>query len=340
MNREELLRKIEELSIDDVKKEKMTKLLAQLLSEDGLLVLQGSNVSPSAETGKRLYFQATLIGYDQDAMRRKWIRFKEGTFEKAHKKFIGRPLLAFHKHDKIPIGSITDTWMENKEVKCIAWTDDVKTQLAIKNGKLIELSAGFLPTDWSIEEDEESKELIFEIGDLDPAEASVVVFPAYANAKIEKFWEEGEKEMKEDIQVKDEVKDDVEEKLSAKAQIEEVKAEVKETTDKEDFTELDAERLKLQQEIKLLEKEKILTKFALKEKDKEFVREYNKKYDLSEEDFEKLVNEFVEKYDAEKDKGKLPQSQREEIKDDKTRRSDKAKELAEKHIEEKYGKKK
>ena len=66
--------------------------------------------------------------------------------------------------------------------------------------------------------------------------------------------------------------------------------------------------------------------------------EYDKKYNLSEEDFEKLVNEIVEKYEAEKDKGKLPQSQRDEIKDDKAERSDKAKELALEHIKQKYGK--
>jgi len=320
----ELIKKLEKLSMDEKRKKLIKELLVKLSNEDGIMTLTGKKVKPSIKAGERMPFKATLIGYDREALRNDVIRFKEGVLEEAN--FAGRPLLSFHKHDKIPIGKIVEDWMENGEKKIIAWTDDEETKLAIETGKLMELSAGFLP-DLELNYDEKEKNWFLSVNKVDPAEASVVVFPAYAKAEIEKFWvEEKEKEkVKEELPEK-------EEKLEKKIETAE-----EEQKDEDELVKLSKEKEELMKKVHELEREKILSKYSLSEEDRELVKELDKKYNLKTEDFEKVVEKIEEEKPEAKaeGEGRLPESQREEIRSDKEKGIEQAERLAREYLEKK-----
>lgn len=316
------MEKLEKLSIDEEKKKLMREVLIKLFNEGGIMTLTGKSVKPSIKAGERLFFRATLIGYDKEALRKKFVKFKEGVLEEAS--FVGRPLLSFHKHDRIPIGKIVEDWMENGEKKIIAWTDDEETQLAIKTGKLMELSAGFLP-DVDLEEDEEDG-WVFAINKVDPAEASVVVFPAYAKAEIEEFWSDESEEEAED-----------EEKLTTEKEIKEIPEEKLEEVipqeNEDELNKLSVEKELLETEVRKLERDKILLKYTLSDEDKELIMELDKKYNLNIEDFEAIVEKQEEP--PEKKGEKLPVSQRDEMKSDKEKALDAAEKMAEDYLKRK-----
>jgi len=318
----DLMEKLEKLSIDEEKKKLMREVLIKLFNEGGIMTLTGKSVKPSIKAGERLFFRATLIGYDKEALRKKFVKFKEGVLEEAS--FVGRPLLSFHKHDRIPIGKIVEDWMENGEKKIIAWTDDEETQLAIKTGKLMELSAGFLP-DVDLEEDEEDG-WVFAINKVDPAEASVVVFPAYAKAEIEEFWSDESEEEAED-----------EEKLTTEKEIKEIPEEKLEEVipqeNEDELNKLSVEKELLETEVRKLERDKILLKYTLSDEDKELIMELDKKYNLNIEDFEAIVEKQEEP--PEKKGEKLPVSQRDEMKSDKEKALDAAEKMAEDYLKRK-----
>ena len=313
------MEKLEKLSMNDDRKKLMKEVLVKLFNEGGIMTLTGKSVKPSIKAGERLFFRATLIGYDKEALRKKFVKFKEGVLEEAS--FVGRPLLSFHKHDKIPIGKIVEDWMDNGEKKIIAWTDDEETQLAIKTGKLMELSAGFLP-EVELEEDEEDG-WVFAINNVDPAEASVVVFPAYAKAEIEEFWSEESEEQAEDEEKL--TTEDKKEEISK----EELKEEVVPQEDEDELNKLSQEKDLLEERVKALEREKILLKYTLSDEDKELIMELDKKYNLNTKDFEAIV----EKQEKPAEKGeKLPVSQRDEAKSDKEKALETAEKMAEDYL--------
>jgi len=320
MNKEEEIIIKEEEVKKKVELTEAEKLKMELIGEDGILRFSVENlpIEPRAKTNKRMFFEAVLIGENPKYIRKKGVKFRKGLLKEIYKGFEGRQLLTWHNDRRYAIGKIVEAWIEKDEegydlIKVNCWTDDREAQTAIETGKIFELSMGILP---KLELRTEEEEIYYEITDAEPAEGSLVNFPAFAKAQIDKYWLEGSQE-KFEVPIKEDKKM------------------------KEELEKLKAEKEELQKKVRELELKRVVEKYSLTEEEREEILDLAEKYSLVGEDLEKLVAK-MSKNSEEKVKAeakKLPISTKKEEKElegSEEWKKKKAIELAEEFIKRKY----
>jgi len=237
-----------EIELEEEIDEDLNKLLFEsILDEEGKLTFTDLSLKTLQKENDKYYFAGTLLGYEDKFDRP--VRFMKGVHENKLTEWKGKKFLLWHNDKMIPLGKIEETWMQDGNIKFIAWTDNKDVYEAVKKKKLVEVSAGIKPKKLGYDKEEKK----FVIKDYQPLEFSMVNYQGYEPAKIEVIGTDKEK--------------------------------VKEASVKEEFRKLEEEKEKLEKELKIL----AFKKKHIDAKNIDEIVKLMGEYDMSEEDAEKLI---------------------------------------------------
>jgi hypothetical protein len=264
--------------------------LYQLMSDDkGWFRLKRGKITKTGEDKKKLFFGGTIIGYKDEIDAP--FNFLPGSHEEAAPHFAGIPYLLFHNDNMIPIGKVSESWFDDEEVKYAAWSHDEKYNDAIIDNMMLSQSMGFEPTDYEFNIDTWE----YDIKTYRPTEMSGLVFPAYGRAQVEEVGETLE-EVKQEMIVSTTLSNATITTIPEQSSVNDTISVTTNATDT-DWTVITSDNSEEVKEMEKLRKENKMLKFLAKHpniQNREQIEELMEKYDLSEEDAEKIIVEQEE----------------------------------------------
>jgi hypothetical protein len=263
--------------------------LYQLMSDDkGWFRLKRGKITKTGEDKKKLFFGGTIIGYKDEIDAP--FNFLPGSHEEAAPHFAKIPYLLFHNDNMIPIGNVVESWFDDRETRYTAWSHDEKYNNAIIDDMMLSQSMGFEPIEYEFNIDTWE----YDIKTYRPKEMSGVVFPAYGRAGVEEVGETLE-EVRQEMVLSDKT-DTTIITVPEQSIINDTISVTTNATDT-DWTVITSDNSEEVKEMEKLRKENKMLKFLAKHpniQNREQIEELMEKYDLSEEDAEKIIIEQEE----------------------------------------------